>query len=71
MTTQSSPEDQFAARPSDGEATGADPIGPVTMPKRSLIGARALALLGAASVLALGVNELIDPNTATPHTISR
>ncbi len=43
-----------------------DPIGPITFTKRSRIGARAFALVGTASVFAVGVIELAD--TCTTHT---
>jgi hypothetical protein len=58
MTAQhNQPEDQLTAQPVDEQT---DPIGPLTMPKRSRIGARALALVGAASILAVGVIEVTD-----------
>jgi hypothetical protein len=58
MTAQyNQPEDQLATQPVDEQP---DPIGPITFPKRSRIGARALALVGTASVLAVGVIELTD-----------
>jgi hypothetical protein len=58
MTAQhNQPEDQLTAQPADEQT---DPIGPITMPKRTLIGARAFALVGAASVLTVGVIEVTD-----------
>jgi hypothetical protein len=58
MTAQhNQPEDQLTAQPA---AEQTDPIGPITMPKRTLIGARAFALVGAASVLTVGVIEVTD-----------
>jgi hypothetical protein len=58
MTAQhNQPEDQVDAQPVDEQS---DPIGPITLPKRSRIGARALALVGTASVLAVGVIEITD-----------
>ena len=58
MTAQhNQPEDQLDTLPVDERP---DPIGPITFPKRSRIGARALALVGTASALAVGVIELTD-----------
>jgi hypothetical protein len=58
MTAQhNQPEDQLATQQVDEQP---DPIGPITLPKRSRLGARALALVGTASVLAVGVVELTD-----------
>ena len=58
MTAQhNQPEDQLNAQPVDEQP---DPIGPITLPKRSRIGARALALVGTASALAIGGIELAD-----------
>jgi hypothetical protein len=42
------------------EAGQADPIGPITTPKRSLIGSRALALVGATSFAAVAVQVITD-----------
>ncbi|MFI5711244.1 hypothetical protein [Kribbella sp. NPDC051620] len=68
MTTQQNlPEDQHCQLTDDQ----ADPIGPITMPGVGWIGSRALALIGAASVLALGINAIVDPGTSTPPTVSR
>ena len=52
MTAQhNQPEDQVSAQPVDEQT---DPIGPITLPTRSRVGSRALALVGTASVLAIG-----------------
>ena len=37
-----------------------DPIGPINLPKRLRVGARAFALVGAASALAVGVIEVTE-----------
>jgi hypothetical protein len=66
MTAQhNQPEDLPADRPTDEQA---DPIGPITMPKRSRIGSRTLALVGSASVFAIGVIELADTCSTIPTT---
>jgi hypothetical protein len=57
MTAQH-PYDENLTPPS--EADQADPIGPVSLPKRSLIGRRALALVGTASIAAYAVQVIID-----------
>jgi hypothetical protein len=57
MTAENQPEDLTTVHPT---ADLADPIGPITLPKRSLIGSRAMALVGAAGVLAIGAMELTD-----------
>jgi hypothetical protein len=47
-----------------------DPIGPMGMPKRSWVGARALALVGAAGILSVGLVEVTDSITTSvsaPH----
>ncbi|WP_020391547.1 hypothetical protein [Kribbella catacumbae] len=49
MTAQHNHEDQPA-----------DPVGPIELPERSRIGARAFALVGAASVLSVGLIETND-----------
>ena len=52
MTAQhNQPEDQVSAQPVEEQP---DPIGPITLPARPRVGARALALVGTASVLAIG-----------------
>jgi hypothetical protein len=42
------------------QAEQPDPIGPITLPKRSKVGRRAMALVGTASVAALGVIQVVD-----------
>jgi hypothetical protein len=67
MTAQhNQPEDQVDVQPVDEQP---DPIGPITFPKRTRIGARALALVGTAGVLAVGVVELTE-NCGTFTSIS-
>jgi hypothetical protein len=61
------PEDQ---RP-DLADEQTDPLTPIMMPKVSKIGSRALALIGAASVLSLGINVILVPGTMTPTTVSK
>jgi hypothetical protein len=52
MTAQhNQPEDQLATTPVDEQP---DPIGPITLPTRPRVGARALALVGTAGMLAIG-----------------
>jgi hypothetical protein len=42
------------------DSDNADPIGPITLPKRGRIGSRALALVGTASVAAIAVHAFAD-----------
>jgi len=68
MTAQQLPSDD---RPADLIEDQADPIGPITMPKRTLIGARTYALVGAVGVFAAGAIELVDNCPTWPtNTIS-
>lgn len=55
-----------AAQPSDDRES--DPIGPITLPRRSKIGGRALALVGTASVASLAVHTFLD-GCSTPTSI--
>jgi len=71
MTAQN-PHHQPDPRPTDAGQPETDPVGPITVPKRSRIGARAYALVGAASVLGVGLIEATDvcstwPNTSISH----
>lgn len=43
-----------------------DPIGPITLPPRSRLGARAMALVGTVSVAALGVAAVTDGCSTWP-----
>ncbi|WP_020391548.1 hypothetical protein [Kribbella catacumbae] len=55
--------------PRDPQPTSStDPLGPITLPKRSRVGARAFALVGAASVLAAGALELVENCPTWPTT---
>jgi hypothetical protein len=54
MTAQPNHEDH---QPAEDQT---DPLGPITLPSRLRIGARAFALVGAASVLAAGVIEITE-----------
>lgn len=67
MTAHGSPLDENDPARSDEQ--GIDPIGPVELPKRSWIGARALVLVGAASVLSAAIIDLGD--TCQTTTVSR
>ncbi len=55
MSAQHPHEDNLPADPGN-----ADPIGPISLPKRSRIGSRALALVGTASVAAIAVHAFAD-----------
>ncbi|TWD79931.1 hypothetical protein FB561_0997 [Kribbella amoyensis] len=61
MTAQ--PEDPRTAQ---ADAAAPDPLGPVSLPKRGRIGARAMALVGTASVAAMAVHFVVD--NCTTHT---
>ena len=68
MTAQhNQPEDQLATQPVDEQP---DPIGPITLPKRSRVGTRALALVGTAGLFAVGIVELADTCGGWPTSIS-
>jgi len=68
MTAHHHQSDGTAAdRPAE-QAT--DPIGPIKMPLRSRIGVRAFALVGAASVLSVGIIETTDLCGTYTTTIS-
>ncbi|MEU4391897.1 hypothetical protein [Kribbella sp. NPDC023855] len=45
-------------RPTGGDQI--DPLGPISPPKRSRIGSRALALVGTASVATMAVHTVVD-----------
>jgi hypothetical protein len=45
---------------------GIDPLGPIVVPTRSRIGARALALVGTVSLAALGVAAVADTCSTWP-----
>jgi hypothetical protein len=64
MTAQQHTDDNLAS----ADAGQADPIGPVTLPQRSKIGSRALALVGTASVATLAVHAVLA-GASTPTTI--
>lgn len=64
MTAQH-PNDLPTPLPANAEQT--DPIGPVTLPVRTKIGSRALALVGTASLAALAAHAFID-GCSTPTT---
>jgi hypothetical protein len=51
-------DDNIPARSEDTETT--DPLGPITLPKRSKIGARAMALVGTAGVAAMAVHAFVE-----------
>jgi hypothetical protein len=63
MTAEHPHADDLAQRPADADQPDTaqpDPIGPITLPKRSKVGARAMALVGTASVAAFAVHAAID-----------
>jgi hypothetical protein len=64
MTAHHETSDQ---RPAEAEHT--DPIGPITLPKRGKVGARALALVGTASVATLAVHAIMDGCITTTSII--
>jgi hypothetical protein len=57
MTAQHNQHDD-QLEPQRAEQT--DPIGPITLPKHSKVGRRAMALVGTASVVALGVIQVVE-----------
>ena len=57
MTAQHRTDENLDQRLAD---TDKDPNGPVTLPKRSRLGSRALALVGTTSMAALAVHAFID-----------
>lgn len=57
-------DDQLDPQTIDAERT--DPIGPITLPRRTKVGARALALVGTASVAAMAVHVAVEGYTT--HT---
>jgi hypothetical protein len=61
------PEDQITAHKVDEQP---DPIGPITVSTRSRVGARAFALVGAASALAVGVVQFADACGTVPTSVS-
>lgn len=67
MTAQNSRDEQIEPCPAASEHTGTDPLGPISLPKRSRVGGRAFALVGAASVLAVGALQVLDA-CETLHT---
>ncbi|MEV6410876.1 hypothetical protein [Kribbella sp. NPDC051718] len=71
MTAQNSP-DQQEPRAAEAGQLGTDPLGPITLPERSRIGSRAFALVGAASVLSIGLAVYVDyvnvtTSVSAPH----
>ena len=65
MTAQHPYDETLAPRSTEPDQT--DPIGPVTLPIRSRIGSRAMALVGTASLAALAAHVFID-GCSTPTT---
>jgi hypothetical protein len=43
-----------------------DPLGPIVLPGRSRVGARALALVGSVSLVAVGVAALTETSSTWP-----
>jgi hypothetical protein len=65
MTAQLHTDDTIDPRPAD--AGQADPIGPVTLPQRSKIGSRALALVGTAGAAALAMQAVLAGASTPTH----
>jgi hypothetical protein len=61
-------DDQFDPQSVDGEQT--DPIGPITLPTRSRIGARAMALAGTVGLSAFGVAMITDGGPFTTISLN-
>jgi hypothetical protein len=58
MTAQHPNDENLDQRLAGTDQT--DPIGPVTLPKRSKVGRRALALVGSTSLAVLAVHNFTD-----------
>jgi hypothetical protein len=70
MTAHHTTDENLDQRLADAHPTEQpDPIGPVTLPRRSKVGKRALALVGTTSMAALAVHHVID-GSSTWTTIS-
>ncbi|HEY0475506.1 MAG TPA: hypothetical protein VGD34_27735 [Kribbella sp.] len=69
MTAQHHQHDnQFDSQSVGGEQT--DPIGPITLPTRSRVGARAMALAGTVGMAAFGVAVMTEAAGGPWTTIS-
>ena len=68
MTAQHQPESQPDAQSTAPDAT--DPLGPITLPKRTKIGARALALVGTVGMSTFAVAAISNDVASTWPTIS-
>jgi hypothetical protein len=67
MTAQHPHDENLEPSPVDAEQT--DPIGPIMLPKRGKVGARALALIGTAGLATLAVQAVLDGPCITTVTI--
>lgn len=67
MTAQHPHHEIPDLRPAEAEQT--DPIGPIMLPKRGKVGARALALVGTASMATLAVHGLVESYITTTSII--
>jgi hypothetical protein len=56
------------SRPEEPSDQRTDSVGPITLPKRSRIGARAYALVGTTGLFAAGAIQLIDNCPTWPTT---
>jgi len=63
MTAQNTPTED---RPETETGIEADPIGPMMVPARSRLGARALALVGTVGFAALGLAAVADTCSTWP-----
>lgn len=59
MTAQNTPNEEQPE-------TGTDPLGPIELPTRSPLGARALALVGTVGLTAIGLATVIDGGSTWP-----
>lgn len=69
MTAQNHQNDECRDQ-ADQAATETDPLGPINLPTRVRIGARALALTGIVGLSAVAMAVGSDPNTINTTTVS-
>ncbi|MGY4767250.1 hypothetical protein ACXC9Q_10050 [Kribbella sp. CWNU-51] len=68
MTAQHQPESQPDAQSTAPDAT--DPLGPITLPKRTKVGARAMALVGTVGLSTFAIAAVGNELASTWPTIS-
>ena len=68
MTAQDQPESQPDAQSTAPDAT--DPLGPITLPKRTKVGARAMALVGTVGLSTFAIAAVGNELASTWPTIS-